>query len=101
MSGLGEESGIEIQPVPVGVRKVVVGLDGIDGARWHALSAVDARFGVDVEHLGSGVARFARGWMDAVDRAGRDAAGVVAAALGYDVGHDTAAVGTEAEGLDT
>lgn len=74
--------------VPLG-RQIVFREYRLDGTLVDAEAAVDAGSGIDVEHLGFLEDRILLGRMDAVDRADRDAGGILGAdtRLGDDVGH--------------
>ena len=79
--GLGGEFGVELgEGLPL-FGEIVFVEDGFDGALRNAGFAVDAFFGVDVEHL--------LPFVEALNRANGDAIGVLAtkAGLGNDVGH--------------
>lgn len=67
--------------------QVIVAVDRVHRAGFDARPAVDAGVGVDVQHFGGGEARIVRARPDAVDRAFRDATGIVAATLRDYVGH--------------
>src|ERR1700692_3268975 len=63
------------------LRQVVFVVNRVDGALIHAGAAIDARLGIDVEHLGVGGPSAPPHGSDAVDRAYRNATRVLAAVL--------------------
>jgi hypothetical protein len=82
-----EVPGVEVDVDLLGLAERVRGDGGVDRAGVGAGAAVDADRGVNGEHrLGVEVGGAGRR-PDAVDRAGRDAGGVLAAVLRDDVGH--------------
>jgi hypothetical protein len=78
---MGSAFEVDLDPLVKVLRELCLVEDRFDGALRDAGAAVDALFGIDVEHLGVS--------MEAIDRANCDAVGetALAAVVGYHEGH--------------